>query len=97
MICSANAVLIPDAIKQEMGIVLMRSTTSNVFQNLIKQCFSDEMAAVDVDSFLLNYSLSNPKVNVALMSLQSNEDVDWTNAVSDDVNARLNLRAIHGR
>ena len=89
--------VIPDAIKQEMGIVLMRSTTSNVFQNLIKQCFSDEMAAVDVDSFLLNYSLSNPKVNVALMSLQSNEDVDWTNAVSDDVNARLNLRAIHGR
>jgi hypothetical protein len=31
--------------------VLMRSTTSNVFQNLMKHCFPNEMAAVDVDSF----------------------------------------------
>ena len=89
--------VIPDAVEQEMGIVLMRSTTSNAFQNLITQCFADEMADVDVDSFLLNYSLSNLDVDVALMSLHSKEDVDWTNAVSDDVNARLDLRAIHGR
>ena len=55
------------------------------------------MANVDVDSFLLNYSLSNPLVNVALMSLQSLDDVDWTNAVSDNVGARLDLQAVHGR
>ena len=55
------------------------------------------MADVDVDSFLLNYSISNPMVNVALMSLQSINDVDWTNAVSDNVDARLDLQAIHGR
>ncbi|MDE0482230.1 MAG: aldo/keto reductase [Candidatus Poribacteria bacterium] len=89
--------VIPDAVEQDMGIVLMRSTTSNVFQNLMKHCFPNEMAAVNVDSFLLNYSLSNPMVNVALMSLQSTDDVNWTNAVSDDVEARLDLRAIHGR
>ncbi len=89
--------VIPDAVAQDMGIVLMRSTTSNVFQNLMQHCFPNEMADVDVDSFLLNYSLSNPMVNVALMSLQSIDDVDWTNAVSDNVDARLDLRAIHGR
>ena len=89
--------VIPDAEAQEMGIVLMRSTTSNAFQNLTRHCFPTEMAAVDVDSFLLNYSLSNPLVDVALMSLQNVADVDWTNAVSDDVAARLNLQAIHGR
>ena len=89
--------VIPDAVAQEMGIVLMRSTTSNAFQNLMKHCFSNEMANVDIDSFLLNYSLSNPMVNVALMSLQRVEDVDWTNAVSDNVSARLDLRAVHGR
>ena len=89
--------IIPDAVAQEMGIVLMRSTTSNAFQNLMKHCFPNEMANVDVDSFLLNYSLSNPLVNVALMSLQSIDDVDWTNAVSDDVDARLDLQAVHGR
>ena len=88
--------IIPDAVAQEMGIVLMRSTTSNAFQNLMKHCFPNEMANVDVDSFLLNYSLSNPMVNVALMSLQSINDVDWTNAVSDNVDARLDLRAVHG-
>ena len=89
--------VIPDAVTRDMGIVLMRSTTSNAFQNLMKHCFPNEMADVDVDSFLLNYSLSNPMVNVALMSLQSVDDVDWTNAVSDNVDARLDLRAIHGR
>ncbi len=89
--------VIPDAVAQDMGIVLMRSTTSNVFQNLMKHCFPKEMVDVDVDSFLLNYSLSNPMVNVALMSLQSRDDVDWTNAVSDNIDARLDLRAIHGR
>ena len=75
----------------------MRSTTSNAFQNLMKHCFPNEMANVDVDSFLLNYSISNPLVNVALMSLQSIGDVDWTNAVSDNVDARLDLQAIYGR
>lgn len=89
--------IIPDAVAQDMGIVLMRSTTSNVFQNLVKHCFPNEMAELDVDSFLLNYSLSNPMVNVALMSLQSTDDVDWTNAVSDNVDERIDIRKIHGR
>ncbi len=89
--------VIPDAVSQEMGIVLMRSTTSNAFQNLMKHCFPNEMANVDIDSFLLNYALSNPMVNVALMSLQRIDDVDWTNAVSDAVDARLDLRTVHGR
>lgn len=93
----SNQGVIPDAVEHDMGIVLMRSTTSNAFQNLIAQCFAEEMADVDIDSFLLNYSLSNLDVDVALMSLHSKEDVDWTNAVSDDVDARLDLRAIHGR
>ncbi|MBI1924065.1 hypothetical protein HYR99_07420, partial [Candidatus Poribacteria bacterium] len=47
--------------------------------------------------FLLNYVLSNPLVDVALMSLQTLDDVAWTNAVSDGVSARLNLREIHRR
>ena len=93
----SNRGVIPDAAAQGMGIVLMRSTTSNAFQNLMKHCFPTEMADVDVDSFLLNYSLSNPMVNVALMSLQNMDDVAWTNAVSDNSDARLDLRAIHGR
>ena len=55
------------------------------------------MEGADLDSFLLNYVLSNPLVDVALMSLQRLDDVEWTNAVSDSVDQRLDLRAVHGR
>ena len=55
------------------------------------------MEGIDLDSFLLNYVLSNPLVDVALMSLQSVDDVEWTSAVSDDVEQRLDLQAVHGR
>ena len=55
------------------------------------------MEGVDLDSFLLNYVLSNSLVDVALMSLQSLDDVEWTNAVSDNVEQRLDLQTVHGR
>ena len=92
-----NRGTIPEAVAQDMGVVLMRSTTSNAFQNLMQRCFPTQMEGVDLDSFLLNYVLSNSFVDVALMSLQSLDDVEWTNAVSDDVDQRLDLRAVHGR
>ena len=92
-----NRGTIPEADTQEMGVVLMRSTTSNAFQNLMQRCFPTQMEGVDLDSFLLNYVLSNPLVDVALMSLQSLDDVEWTNSVSDDVEQRLDLQAVHGR
>jgi hypothetical protein len=90
-----NRGVIPDAVEQEMGIVLMRSTTSRVFPRLMRQCFPQEAQNLDLDAFLLNYVLSNPLVNVALMSLQSTADVEWTNAVSDRVEDRLDLKALH--
>ena len=89
--------VIPDAKAQGMGIVLMRSTTSGAFPKLMRYCFRKEMEGVDLDGFLLNFVLSNPMVDSALMSLQSVEDVNWTNAVSDDVDARLDLQEIYKR
>jgi len=89
VVCEAEA--------QNMGIILMRSTTSGAFQKLMRLSFPQKMADVHLDSFLLNYVLSNPMVDVALMSLQSIEDVEWTNAVSDDVSARIDLREVHRR
>ncbi|MBC8231914.1 hypothetical protein H8E77_20375, partial [bacterium] len=89
--------VMPEAEAQNMGIILMRSTTSSAFPKLMRLSFPEKMADVDLDSFLLNYVLSNSLVDVALMSLQNVEDVEWTNAVSDNVNARLNLREVHRR
>jgi len=87
--------LIPAADAQEMGVVLMRSTTSGVFPRLLRRSFPKELADVDLDAFLLNYALSNPLVDCALMSLSSEADVAWTNAVSDDVDGRIDLRGLH--
>ena len=89
--------VMPEAEAQNMGIILMRSTTSGAFPKLMRLSFPAKMADVDLDSFLLNYVLSNSLVDVALMSLQSVEDVEWTNAVSDNVSARLNLKEVHRR
>lgn len=98
-VCDAfgNRGVIPDAKAQGMGIVLMRSTTSGAFPKLMRHSFREEMEGVDLDSFLLNFALSNPLVDTALMSLQSVHDVNWTNAVSDDLDGRLDLREIYKR
>ena len=89
--------VIHDADVRKMGIVLMRSTTSGTIPKLMRQCFPQQMQEVNLDGFLLNYAPSNPLVDTALMSLESIEDVDWTNAVSDNTDTRLNLRQIHQR
>ncbi|MBR54525.1 hypothetical protein CMK19_12250 [Candidatus Poribacteria bacterium] len=78
-----------------MGIVLMRSTTSHAFTKLMRQSFPEQTKTLELNTFLLNYVLSNPLVNVALMSLQSIEDVEWTNTVSDRISDRLDLKAFH--
>ena len=91
----SNRGVIPDAHKHEMGIVLMRSTTSHAFTKLMRQCFPEQTKTLELNTFLLNYVLSNPLVDVALMSLQSIEDVEWTNTVSDRISDRLDLQAFH--
>ncbi len=91
----SNRGVIPDAHRHEMGIVLMRSTTSHAFTKLMQQCFPEETKALELNKFLLNYVLSNPLVNVALMSLQSMKDIEWTSTVSDRISDRLDLKAFH--
>ena len=87
--------LIPAADAQDMGVVLMRSTTSGVFPRLMRRSFPKELADADIDAFLLNCALSNPLVDCALMSLGSKADIEWINAVSNDVDARIDLRRLH--
>jgi len=91
----SNRGVIPDACNQGMGIVVMRATTSRAFPKLMQQCFPEEIKKLELDAFLLNYVLSNPLVNVALMSLKSLTDLELTNTVSDCDSARLNLKSFH--
>jgi len=82
--------------EQGMGIVTMRTLTSGIFQKLMRRAFP-ETAGWDFESFLLNFVLSNPVVDVALAGMRRPEEVERNNAVSDDVARRIDLEALHVR
>jgi uncharacterized protein len=88
--------IIRQADAQGMGVVLMRPLTSGVFQRLITQAFPqiDPLAA---GRFLLNYVLSDPYIDVALVGMRDPTLVDVNNAISDDVASRLDLEQVHYR
>lgn len=81
---------------QGMGIILMRPLTSGVFQRLMAATFP-QIPALDVGRLLLNYVLSDPYVDVALVGMRELRFVDINNAISDDVSSRLDLEALHYR
>jgi len=85
-----------EAEAQQMGIVIMRPMTSGIFQRLMKRAFP-QLSEADLGAFLLNYVLSNPLVDVAIIGMRRAEEVDRNNAVSDDTAARLDLAAVHDR
>ena len=89
--------IMADAEEQGMGIFTMRSTTSGAFPNLMQDAFGEFASSNDLEPFLLNYTLSNPLVDSALMSLQSVEAIDLCNRVSDDVESRIDIRKTHRR
>jgi hypothetical protein len=62
-----NQGIIRQAEEQGMGVILMRPLTSGVFQRLMTEAFP-EIDVLDVGRLLLNYVLSDPYVDVALVS-----------------------------
>jgi hypothetical protein len=81
---------------QEMGLVLMRPMTSGIFQRLMARTFPD-LDRLAVGKLLLNYVLSNPYVDVALIGMREPRFVEINNEISNDVASRLNLAALHDR
>jgi aryl-alcohol dehydrogenase-like predicted oxidoreductase len=91
-----NEGVIRQADAQGMGIILMRPLTSGVFQRLMKQAFP-EIDTERVGRLLLNYVLSDAYVDVALVGMRDPHLVEINNAISDDVNSRLDLAVLHDR
>ncbi len=85
-----------EAEAQKMGIVLMRPMTSGIFQHLMRRAFP-ACAEADLNAFLLNYVLSNPFVDVAIIGMRRADEVDRNDAISDDTSARLDLAQVHDR
>ena len=81
---------------QGMGVVLMRPMTSGVFQRLMAKSFP-QISTADVGRLLLNYVLSDPYVDVALIGMRDPHLVETNASISDDVGSRLDLRALHNR
>jgi hypothetical protein len=88
--------VIRQAEAQGMGILLMRPLTSGVFQRLMQQVFP-EIDTLEVGRLLLNYVLSDPYVDVALVGMREPRFVEINNAISDDVTSRLDLAQVHNR
>ncbi len=91
-----NEGIIRQAEAQGMGIILMRPMTSGVFQRLM----AETLPGIDqeaVGRLLLNYVLSDPYVDVALIGMREPRWADVNNAISDDVASRLDLAALHYR
>ena len=91
-----NVGIIRQAEEQGMGIILMRPLTSGVFQRLMAQAFP-EIDVLDVGRLLLNYVLSDPYVDVALVGMREPRFVELNDDISDDVASRIDLAALHDR
>jgi aryl-alcohol dehydrogenase-like predicted oxidoreductase len=81
---------------QKMGIAIMRPMTSGILQGLMKRAFP-ELSEADLGAFLLNYVLSNPFVDVAIIGMRRAEEVERNNAISDKTAMRLDLAQAHDR
>jgi aryl-alcohol dehydrogenase-like predicted oxidoreductase len=91
-----NQGIIRWADERGMGVILMRPLTSGIFQRLMARAFP-QIDSLEVGRLLLNYVLSDPYVDVALIGMRDPKLVDVNNAISDDIEARLDLAEIHYR
>jgi aryl-alcohol dehydrogenase-like predicted oxidoreductase len=85
-----------EAEAQKMGIVTMRPLTSGVFQRLMVEAFP-QLEGADLSGFLLNYVLSNPFVDVAIIGMRRAAEVEANAALSDETARRLDLAQVHDR
>ena len=58
---------------------------------------SRDRQSLDVGRLLLNYVLSDPYVDVALVGMREPRFVELNNEISDDVASRIDLAALHDR
>jgi predicted aldo/keto reductase-like oxidoreductase len=82
--------------RKGLGIILMRPLTSGVFQRLMADAFP-EIDVLGVGRLLLNYVLSDPCVDVALVGMREPPLVEANNAIFDDIASRIDLAALHDR
>ena len=78
-----------------MGIVTMRSLTSGIFQKWMKIIRPED--DFDYSAALIQYVLSNPFVDTALLGMRSVEQVEWNVRTCMDLEHRIDLEKLHQR
>ena len=81
-----------EAEKAGMGIAAMRTTTSGLFQRWMQAV--DKENTFDYTEALIQYVLSNPYVDVALVGMRNAEQVRKNAAICRDLSGRLDLKGI---
>lgn len=78
---------------QGMGIVTMRTTTSGILQRWIGMVHPENTHDYTPD--LIQFQLSNPLIDVALVGMRSVARVEQNVAVANDLAGRIDLDAVH--
>ena len=80
---------------RQMGIITMRAPTSGTFQRWIQMVNPDN--TFDYTRALIQYVLSNPLVDVALVGMRTATLVEENVALCDDMDGRVDLNQVHAR
>jgi aryl-alcohol dehydrogenase-like predicted oxidoreductase len=89
--------IIVEAKEREMGVVTMRSLTSGVFQKLMKMQQPGIEQQLDLNALCLNYVLSNPYIDSAIVGMRQSEEVEKNTLIADQTDKRIDLTALHER
>lgn len=81
----------------QMGVVTMRTATSGFLQKLLSREFGTAITAEAVTRMCINYVLSTPEIDVALVGMRNRREVELNVALVDDVKARYDLKELHHR
>jgi aryl-alcohol dehydrogenase-like predicted oxidoreductase len=76
-----------------LGTVTMRTLTSGVFQKWVQWVNPDN--TFDYSSALLQFVLSNPLVDVALVGMRTLHEVERSVEIANDLDGRIDLDALH--
>lgn len=84
-----------EAKEQNMGIAVMRSTTSGIFQKWVQKVNPEN--TFDYTSALIQYQYSCPFVDVVLVGMRSAERVLQNIAIADDLDGRVDIEGLFNR
>jgi aryl-alcohol dehydrogenase-like predicted oxidoreductase len=82
-----------EARERGMGVVTMRSLSSGIFPRVMKAIRPDD--EFDYTRHLLQFTLSNPLVDVVLAGMRTVREVEQNVAIANDLSGRMDIARIH--